>query len=218
MADQELVMVVPRKVLFKNNGAPQGFFTEDVKNLVSRIYESYRFVPRPDAENNEDLKQIIPYPVLTYEKSVFLLKRLDTQDEKRLRNLFSIGVGGHINPMPYMTTGIIEKSLRRELNEELSVTDAFDTRLVGYINDDSNGVGRVHFGLVYHVVSSSKNVEVREKDLMSGSFASVEDVRKAKTRMETWSRLLVDHIGLFTSAEIQKNTQANSQAYSLYCR
>ncbi len=192
------VMVVPTNALFPGD-APQGFITTDTTALIERIYEHYLFVPRYLVEEDPSLKQIIPYAVVTYNGSIFLLRRFAVQDEKRLADKFSIGVGGHINPLPFMNTGIIEKGLRREINEEISIPGGYNATVMGFINDDSNPVGQVHLGIVYHVETANPRVEVREIELMAGGFRSATEVLKYRPRMETWSQMLAGNIDLFVA-------------------
>jgi predicted NUDIX family phosphoesterase len=189
-------MVAPRSALFDAH-APQGFYTAGVGELISRIYQHYRFVPRSLAENDPGLKQIIPYAVVTRNRGVFVLRRFNNQDESQLRDKYSLGVGGHVNPLPFMSTGMVEKGLRRELNEEIFIPDDYRARLVGFINDDSNAVGSVHLGIVYHITTASQAVKVRETELMSGEFRSPADLARLRPKMETWSQLLADNIELF---------------------
>ena len=67
-------------------------------------------------------------------------------------------------------------------------------RLVGLLNDDSNPVGSVHLGVVFEVQADGRPVEVRERDKLTGRFATAAEVRAAWDRMETWSRLVAEHL------------------------
>lgn len=197
MFTDELVMTVPRNLLFDELSPPQGFFTQNTGDILGKILKNYKFMPRRKAENDPAFKQPIPYAVVTHEGRIFMLKRLSTQDEKRLHNKMSIGVGGHVNPVPQRAGNIVEKALRRELAEELFIPANYGVRLVGFINDDSNPVGSVHLGIVYHVDTLSPAVSVREKDLMEGSFCRPEEVIFERDRMESWSALLIDNLDSF---------------------
>ncbi|MFH1228104.1 MAG: DNA mismatch repair protein MutT [Planctomycetota bacterium] len=193
----EQVLIVDRDKLLGGKALPHGLKKTGLKALVARIYKFGRFVNRPYAENNPDLKQIIPYMLMQYQDRFFLLHRWATQTEKRLHNKYSLGVGGHINPVKGMRSirGIIEKGLERELHEELSVKCPYKYKLVAYLNDDSNSVGQVHLGLIYIVtVKDGAKVKVAETELMAGRFASRQEIAPQYNLMETWSQILYDNL------------------------
>lgn len=184
--------MVPREKLFDGKPIPHGFSNADLNGCIKRIHENAYFIDRPKAENNPQLKQIIPYIIVTFQDKIYALRRQATQTEKRLHNKYSIGVGGHINPVADgRIFGIIEKGLERELHEELSVKCNYEYKLVGYINDDTNDVGKVHFGMVYRlIVKDEKAVSVAEKDMMIGQFMSLPELENLYPALETWSQLV----------------------------
>lgn len=190
----EQVLVVPRADLFGPAHNPHGFGTRNLGFYRDRIARHARFVDRPPAEEDPSLKQIIPYAMVRCGRRVLTLTRLAKQTEKRLHNKMSIGVGGHINPDGGLE-GIVERGLRRELEEELHLRAETRIRPVGYINDDSSPVGSVHFGLVFEVAAATEDVAVRETELMEGGFRDASELRALSERMESWSRFLVDHLG-----------------------
>jgi predicted NUDIX family phosphoesterase len=148
---------------------------------------------RPLAEESPAFKQLIPYVMVRDGPRVFLMERTDAGGDARLHGKASIGVGGHLNPVDEGEDPLAD-GLRREWSEEL-ITDwepAF--RLVGLLNDDSNPVGSVHLGVVFEVDAAGRSVEVRERHKLLGRFASIEEVRAAGDRMETWSRLVAEHL------------------------
>jgi predicted NUDIX family phosphoesterase len=140
-------------------------------------------------------KQLIPYVVVRDGARVFLMQRTDAGGDARLHGRASIGVGGHLNPVdegddPLMT------GLRREWEEELVTPWAPEFTLVGVLNDDSNRVGAVHLGVVFTVEADGRPVDVREHDKLAGAFAEVDEVRAAWDRLETWSQLVAEALGL----------------------
>ena len=195
----EQVLVVERSKLLDGKEIPYGFHNDNIEGLLQNIHKFAYFINRPDAENNPGLKQIIPYLVITErDKKIFLVQRLVGQTEKRLHNKYSIGIGGHINPVidaqgkeVSSVPDIIRSGLERELHEELQVTASYQYKLAGYLNDDSNSVGQVHLGLVHQVlVDDAQGVSVLEKDLMVGEFASISEIEKQFSLLETWSQIV----------------------------
>jgi predicted NUDIX family phosphoesterase len=152
-----------------------------------------RFVDRPVAEEDPSLKQLIPYVVVRDGPLVYLMERTAAGGDPRLHGKASIGVGGHLNPVDEGADPLAD-GLRREWSEELVADWEPAFRLVGLLNDDSNPVGSVHLGVVFEVEANGRPVEVRERDKLSGRFATVAEVRSTAGRMETWSRLVADHL------------------------
>jgi len=108
-------------------------------------------------------------------------------------------VGGHIDGADVAgAVDPVEAGLRRELAEELVVEGPWTARLVGVLNDDTNPVSSVHFGLVYVVDVPSGRVRIRETDKLVGRLVGPEAVRAAYPQMETWSQLVVDAGVLFS--------------------
>jgi predicted NUDIX family phosphoesterase len=152
-----------------------------------------RFIDRPLAEESPAFKQLIPYVVVRDGPRVFLMERTDAGGDARLHGKASIGVGGHLNPVDEGEDPLTD-GLRREWSEELVADWEPAFRLVGLLNDDSNPVGSVHLGVVFEVEAAGRAVEVRERDKLTGRFATVEEVGAAAERMETWSRLVAEHL------------------------
>jgi len=151
------------------------------------------FMDRPLAEEDPALKQLIPYVVVRDGALVYLMERTDAGGDPRLHGKASIGVGGHLNPVDEGEDPLTD-GLRREWAEELVADWEPEFRLVGLLNDDSNPVGSVHLGVVFEVEAAGQSVEVREQDKLTGRFATLPEVRAAWDRMETWSRLVADHL------------------------
>jgi predicted NUDIX family phosphoesterase len=152
-----------------------------------------RFLQRPLAEEDPALKQLIPYVVVRDGALVYLMERTAAGGDPRLHGKASIGVGGHLNPVDEGEDPLAD-GLRREWSEELVADWEPEFRLVGLLNDDSNPVGSVHLGVVFEVQADGRPVEVRERDKLTGRFATVAEVRATSERMETWSRLVADHL------------------------
>ena len=122
------------------------------------------FLRRGDAEEDPTHKQVIPYLVLRDGERWFLMRRTRAGGDARLHDLWSIGVGGHLNP----GDGDVEGGLRREWAEEVvaGFEPAFEA--VGLLNDDTTPVGAVHVGIVFIADAAGRPVEIRETDKLEG--------------------------------------------------
>jgi predicted NUDIX family phosphoesterase len=190
----EDVLVVPREHLF-HSGAFHGFSADGLDRYLAAIAAHAVFVPRAGVEDDPGLKQIIPYVVLRHRDRIFLVKRTRGGSEERLREKFSIGIGGHINPEDIADAADpVEAGMRRELEEEVYVPAGWQVRAVGALNDDQEAVGSVHFGLVYVADLPSAEVRVRETSKLVGAFATLEEIYDVYARLETWSQFMVDAI------------------------
>ena len=191
----ERVLVLPRELV------PGGCdFTgiraadeTDLANLHAGVSADGRFLDRPVAEENPAFKQLIPYVVVRDGERTFLMERTAAGGDPRLHHKASIGVGGHLNPVDEGQDPLTD-GLRREWSEELIADWEPRFDLVGLLNDDSNPVGSVHLGVVFTVQADGRPVDVREKEKLTGRFAESSEVRAAWERMETWSRLVAEHL------------------------
>jgi len=194
----ESVWVLPRSVLFELVGEFQGFRSSDgeLLNLAEQLDGAGEFRPRAEVEEDPSLKQIIPYVAVQHEERYLRLRRLKTQGEARLHNRLSIGIGGHINPETEDGRPLLVRGLEREFREELEFDSALPSiELLGFVNDDSNAVGAVHFGIACRVQVEGA-LAIRERDLMVGEWCTLEEIAAERAALESWSAFLLD--GLLT--------------------
>jgi predicted NUDIX family phosphoesterase len=163
---------------------------EGLEAVLERAGSLGDYVPRPAAEIDRSLKQIIPYLLLRDGDLVFLMKRTKAGGDARLHDLYTIGVGGHLNPGDAGVLG----GLAREWREEIEADFMPEFEFVGLLNDDTVEVGVHHLGVVYLAEAAGRAVKVRETDKLSGSFEKIEVLRAVYDRMETWSQLAFEAI------------------------
>ena len=194
----EKVLVFPRS-LFEQLGAFQGF-RSDIEHYLPAILDKKNnsFQPRAQAETNPNFKQIIPYVVVTDGKSILHYVRGKKAGEQRLVAKGSIGIGGHINDEDHTLFAFglqaFQDAVKREVFEELAIQDEFDAKPVGLINDDSTEVGRVHFGVVHVLFRTPEKVKKNEQVITQVEFVAIEELKKRREQMETWSQLCLDHL------------------------
>ena len=187
---QELVYAVPREVLLGGAAAWLGMKCEGVAEILDRARTAGRYFPRPAAESDPSLKQIIPYLVLRDGDRIFLMKRTKAGGDARLHDHYTIGVGGHLNPGDSSILG----GLAREWREELEADFLPEFVFLGLLNDDTVDVGVHHLGVVYLADAAGRSVCVRETHKLSGSFQPIDVVMDVYDRMETWSQLALDAV------------------------
>jgi predicted NUDIX family phosphoesterase len=192
------VMVVEREKLF-DIGDFQGFALSSELNYLDKILSNYRYALRDDKlETDSSLKQIIPY-VIIYNPStrnVFGYKRHKKrpgQDfkEMRLHGKFSIGVGGHVDKEE-IKIDVLTDATMRELREEVRMHSYSVPKVFGFVNDDSDPVGQVHFGIVALVETLSEVKGVKGDEVTDERFYSIDEIDKiisSGAEMDSWTRV-----------------------------
>jgi predicted NUDIX family phosphoesterase len=164
------------------------------------------FVDREAAERDESFKQVIPYCVLTREfrdEPMYLwYKRTKKGGESRLHEKYSLGVGGHVNPVDGAAAGAgtYVAGLARELREEIGLDVRFEydwPKVEAAIYDPSDEVGRVHLGLVHIIpVRDGWSPESKDVALSLAYFTMPSVLKEARDRgvLENWSALVYDRL------------------------
>ena len=190
---REEVLVVRREDVFPD-GAWHGFVDQGLDRIQAVIRERSFFMPRREVEDDPSHQQIIPYVVFRHGARYLLTKRLKASSEKRLRQLYSLGVGGHINPGDLVNGDPVTDGLRREWEEEVRYEGGFEATMIGLINDDSSPVSRVHLAVVFLVEGDSPDVSIRETEKLSGEMLTLEEMRMHYLEMESWSQIVYDRL------------------------
>ena len=165
----EQVLVVERKKIERYISGRNGLITECAQELFEIIKAEHEFMPRDEAEQRPDYKQIIPYVILRRGDEVFVTRRLSKGGEARLHGKISIGIGGHITPV--------------DEQGELSPC--------GFINDDSNAVGSVHLGACFTLPVDGE-VSVKETEKLEGLWMTKAELQENYGSMETWTQIALE--------------------------
>lgn len=185
----ELVLGLPRERVMAARHW-KGILRGDVAPYLDLIAREADYRPRDEAERDPEWKQIIPYLLVRDSDRFFLMQRTAAGGDDRLHDLWSLGIGGHVNP----EDGGVLEGLRREFHEEMLADWDPVPRLIGLLNDDDVLVGQVHLGVVFEADAAGRSLSVRERDKLRGGFATAPEVLRVYDHMETWSQLLYDHV------------------------
>jgi predicted NUDIX family phosphoesterase len=187
-------LVIERNILFKDETF-QGFLPQTQRNLIPTILSNFKFHPRgEELETNKELQQIIPYVWILNPKTkqVFAYRRAPNENytEKRLRNKWSCGVGGHIDKED--SEDPIANAMMRELQEEIKIAEYPTPKIVGYLNDDKDSVGLVHFGVVA-IAETPHNAEKGDEEMAEGRMFSIPELEalfaNPENDIEAWTQL-----------------------------
>jgi predicted NUDIX family phosphoesterase len=177
-------------------------------NLFIDILNNICVLNKSEAENNYKYKQLIVYVVIKYDDQYLGYQRTEKSDENRLRTKISIGIGGHININDKQQLTLftdtnsekevfIQEAARREINEELKLgtTEDKDIRILGFINDNTDDVGKVHFGIVCMLAVDKKTIKGKfERGISKVVFYTKKELNENIEYMENWSKILITEI------------------------
>ena len=177
----ELVFAFPTIELWKLMTYKKKGLIRENSEVLKKIVQNGLFLRRSELEEEDSFKQVIPYAIISNKDSFYLFRRSSGQTEKRLHNKFSLGVGGHMNPNNFMEPKdqYLTDELKRELFEEVKLLNGCfleDIEFIGFINDDTIPVGRVHIGLLYNIHVSNKEVYINETDKMTADWVDKSDL------------------------------------------
>ncbi len=192
----EHVLGMPAEVLYRH-GIGQGFAAGTL--ALDDMLAQAELRPREDAERDPSWKHFATYTVVCADRRVLSYLRTKSGSESRLHGLRSIGIGGHVNTKDAdapdrWSAAALERAALRELHEEIVVPGEHGLSFAGFVNDDSNPVGRVHIGLVYRC-TLERGIEsaARETALTDCRMLTRHELADGRDLYETWSQLLIDH-------------------------
>ena len=151
-------------------------------------------------ETNPKFRQLIPYVVVKQGDKYLAYERSVSGGESRLHNLFSIGIGGHVDAVDavydekgvFQLTDTLRTGMYRELHEELGLTesDFLGMTTIGYLCIDVTPVDEVHLGIVLVAeVHADLVVTSKEDALNLAGFLAADEL--AKLNLESWSETVV---------------------------
>lgn len=209
------IIVVKKDVLFGDGqNYFEGFRSAEEGDYESIILANYEVMrrgstqepvdhPEGNAELNAHYKQPIGYTIIFNPelKKVFAYQRSSKDKEygeKRLQGKWSWGFGGHIESLDVSKGDMIRESVLREvLGEEVAIPgNRKDIDCMGYINYDSDSVGKVHFGILYCLSTNAKQISPRDPEVARVELFSLGQLEGICTQphveVETWSRIALE--------------------------
>ena len=95
----EDVLCIPRTTIFPGT-VWHGLVTRGLERVLRTIRAASEYRPRHLVEDDPTQQQVIPYCIVHQpdDDTYLITRRLRCSSERRLHNLYSLGVGGHVNP------------------------------------------------------------------------------------------------------------------------
>jgi predicted NUDIX family phosphoesterase len=173
-------------------------FTFDVDGRLNTLLDSNNsfFLERQVAERSPRYKQIIPYVMLCTGLKVCTYVRGGGSGEPRLKGKRSIGFGGHIiprdrrSPDPWLKWYF--QAVRRELSEEVGVSEPKREEVIGLIMDNRSSVGRVHLGVAHLWEVAEREVSSQERHITGVTFMTVRQLSHHRDELEPWSLIALE--------------------------
>lgn len=198
----------------------------DIESLEKRLDEGLSVNRRLVAETDVNTRHLLPYVNVFRVKDgtleVFVYRRVKGIGEERLLGKHSIGVGGHINIShaqfhdghSQLNLGMtIMHNVMEELIEELSINDEpiinyllsqnirVQPSIYGYINDNSDEVGKRHLGVsMLMIIPEEFDPVCAEASAETIGFVSVEKLKAelcdgdSEFEFENWSSLILANL------------------------
>ena len=189
---EEQVLVIRHSDIFPTPPW-QGMRTQDLDPYFEAISTHALFMPRAQVENDPTYQQIIPYVVFRHQGRYFVTHRKTAGSDARIHHLYSLGVGGHLNPIDG-ASNVLADGMQREWEEEVDYQGTFTPRLLGLLNDDSDPVSSVHLGIIFLVEGDTDEISIRETAKLSGEMLTLDTLSNLGDALETWAQIVLEHL------------------------
>lgn len=197
----EQVLCINREVLPDSWVTQRTVLPMDFATFTTQCTRSkFAFVDRAEAEKDPGRKQIIPYILLQTQDGSKTAAYNRQGSEKRLHDLWSVGIGGHINPIDIPRgksennvsfEAILKAGMEREIDEELiQRPDGDRAKFSGIISEDITSVGSVHLGAVFKILTRSPQSYVPGPELHE--FTWLPTGRLGQLNLELWSEMALE--------------------------
>ncbi len=194
MNEIEKVLCINRAALPESWIEPKTILPMTLEQFIHQCSQSgYAFSNRPQAEQDPEKKQIIPYILLQSRDGEKTAVYNRQGSEKRLHDLWSAGIGGHINPIDRQGAAasfkeILISGMERELDEELIQRPKTDrVEFSGVISEDITPVGSVHLGAVFRILTADPQAYLPGPELFG--FKWIPTKTLSNLNLELWSEL-----------------------------
>lgn len=203
--NKEQVLCIDRKNLPASWVAQRTVLPMDFSTFAATCSKvEFSFIHRGLAEEDIQKKQIIPYILLQTASGGMTAVYSRQGSEKRLHDLWSIGIGGHINPGDKTMAAdsfehILTNSMQRELDEELIRRISSDPiKFIGIISEDITPVGSVHMGAVFLIRTQNPEGYLPGDELHSFTWHTTQKL--SQLNLELWSELALELVNSLNPA------------------
>lgn len=193
---KERVAVFPAANIEHFEGLPGYCDSEtDFEQFRLMLEPCVAFREREEVEEDEKWKQLIPYTYVFDPQvdAVLAYKRAAGGGEPRLAGKWSLGFGGHINPIDDRLGRhrMLDLATNRELQEELIFHYPYDTPItMGFLYLVDTPVDRVHFGVIRQALYRGNPEDIQHNEEIA-EMEWIPVVELGRYTFEGWSEALV---------------------------
>jgi predicted NUDIX family phosphoesterase/thymidylate kinase len=200
------VLVVSRKEIERLVAGNKGTFgAESFQQAMNCIGKFGNFLERDEAENRDDLVQIVTTGVLVRDDRVFLFQRKEADPKYLLYGKTTIWQGSHVQDEPNTTIpDLLRVTLQGRLSRSLFLSRAFQTEELGFTWDAEDKKSSHHLGMMYSMTIDNPHTaaDLRKKEFkrkrghgLVGEFVSWDQLieRSDELNLESWSRGLLKY-------------------------
>lgn len=190
------ILVLPRCLLSLGDR----FINADAAEDIFAMWESHiEWMPRTAAETCLDRVQLIPCVLIESADEQFYVFRRTQKTRADLKGRLSFLIGGHVDgpSTDQALRPILEETLRREVEEELGVTELPGLQLLGLVADYSTIASSRHIGVVFKAMLQGRLTtqapeEFSARSKLSGKAIGLDKLCEVKTRQDPWSSILFE--------------------------
>lgn len=194
MADEREILVFPRSSL--PTLAPFVPW-ELAESLFVSIERRMYWKPRHEAELSTELFQPIPCAIVRNTLGEYCVLRRIREGREDLSSKVSLVVGGHVDRCQpeHSLSSILLETLKRELKEELGVSQLTDIRPIGMVLDHSSITASRHVGFLYEVVVSERfrpqaTEEFSTDSILNRRLFAASELSKFREEFDPWSFII----------------------------
>jgi predicted NUDIX family phosphoesterase len=168
--------------------------------MLKTLEQLMTWVPRRIAERSLDLVQPIPCALLHTNDQKYFVFRRKQQERRDLSNTFSLLIGGHVdrpgNPnVPF--SEVLVATLRREVNEEVGVTDMGEISPIGLVVDCRSVASSRHVALVYQAIPRQRTRVRAEEEFalhsrLGNTAIPAASLTKFRSSFDPWSSIVFE--------------------------
>ena len=145
---------------------------------------------------------MIPYVIVGSPNGILIYQRATSTTERRLRGLWAVGWGGHIELVDQGDTAqplqaLVQRCAEREIREELGLPLAAKRIQLGLIDDEQEEVGKYHVAWVEYWYYQQAVLKIDVDTASTVRWARPDDPSLLGLAFERWSLLalktLIDH-------------------------
>lgn len=191
------ILVIKSEVLY-NDKQFEGFCSAWDYDFEQIILKNFEYQIRGIMETDASYQQAIPYAIIVNPNTNKIIAYQrgwndSVAGETRLHGKRSLWVGGHIELEEKDSPNPLHATLIKEIQEEIGVKSLLNVKVIWYINDNTDEVGKVHFGILYVVYTDENNVHIGDGELKQVFFKNIDEIEEIMNSencdVESWSRI-----------------------------